>query len=346
MSKKFAFGLVLILTALCFLGCQSKELRTSKIELGTWKNPKSSPNLERVKANLEDAEKATPNNPEIFHLRGRVYAMENNFEGMDKAFEKCDGLSEQFKAINDTIRMMEWDTLFIQNAVKAYQGGEYEAALEKSKNAIICWKNNYQPYLYGADAAYRMANNDLAYDMAKAGYEVSPDTVTMARLYAEMCFVNNKLDEAKGVFEKLIINDPSNADYYFNLGEIELAHGDTTKALDYYEQGLTKDKDNPDGWLNIAKLYFLIKKYAESVDAFEHYKSLSETVAKDDTFLYLLAVYQVEDYEKGKTELEAFTMEYPDFCEAWQLLGNTYIHLKMKKEAKAANAKYDDCTGQ
>jgi len=346
MSKRLIFGLALVLTALFIFGCQPKELRTVKIELGTWKHPKSNPSIDRVKANLAAAQEQTPNNAEVYFLWGRVYAMENNYAEMDKAWDKCDELSDAFDPTIDTLRMMEWDTLFIQSAVKSYQKGDYEVALDKSQKAIICWEHNYQPYLYGADAAYRLGNNELAYDMSKAGYKVSPDTVSMARLYAEMCFVSNKLDEAKGVFERLITKDQTNADYYFNLGEIALAQGDTTKALDYYEQGLDKDKSNPDGWLNIAKLYFLIEKYNKAVTAFEHYVSLAETVSKDDMFLYLLAVYQIEDYEKAKTQLESFTMEHPDYCEAWQLLGNSYVHLKMSKEAKAANEKYDKCIGQ
>ncbi len=346
MSKKLILGLALVLAAIFIFGCQPKELRTVKIELGTWKKPKSNPSIERVKENLAKAENTTPNNPEVYFLWGRVYAMENNYEEMDKSWDKCDELSDAFDASMDTLRMMEWDTLFIQSAVKSYQNGDYEAALDKSQKAIICWEHNYQPFLYGADAAYRLGNNELAYDLSKAGYEVSPDTITMARLYAEMCFVSDKLDEAKGVFEKLIVNDATNADYYFNLGEIDLALGDTTRALEYYVQGLDKDKDNPDGWLNIAKLYFLLKKYPEAVDAFEHFKSLAETVGKDDMFLYLLAVYQVKDYEKARAELEVFTMENPDYCEAWQLLGNCYVHLQKNKEARAANDKYDECVGQ
>jgi len=138
MSKKLVFGLVMVLTLACFFACQSKELRTIKIELGTWKNPKPNPSLERVKENLASAEKVNPENPEIYHLWGRVYAMENAFEQMDEAFDKCDQLTDQYKAINDTIRMMEWDTLFIQGAVKDYDGQDYAAALEKSQKAIIC----------------------------------------------------------------------------------------------------------------------------------------------------------------------------------------------------------------
>lgn len=346
MSKRLIFGMTLVLTVLFVFGCQTRELRTVKIELGTWKKPKSNPNIERVKENLASAQKQTPDNAEIYHLLGRVYAMENNYEEMDRAFTKCDELSDQFKAVNDTLRMMEWDTLFIQGAVKAYDNKDYEIVLDKSTKAITCWANNYQPYLYGADAAYRMANNEKAYELAKAGYAIAPDTVAMARLYADMCFINDKLDEAKIVFGKLIEVDPSNADYYFNLGELLLAHGDTTQAIEYYKEGLDKDRDNPAGWLSIAKLYFLIEEYQEAVNAFEHYLSIATETSNDDMFLYLLALYQVENYEKAKTELETFTMANPDYCDAWQLLGNTYIHLKMKKEAIAANEKFDKCAGQ
>ncbi len=345
MSKKLLFGLVLILTAACFFACQSKELRTVKIELGTWKNPKANPDIERVKENLRAAKEINPQDPEIYHLFGRVHAMENEYKEMDEAFETCDSLTDQYKAINDTIRMMEWDTLFIQTAVKAYERQEYETALEKSKQAVICWDQNFQPYLYGADAAYRQNMNEEAYEMAKAGYQVAPDTVTMARLYAEMCFVTNRLGEAKQVFERLITIDPSNANYYFNLGEIYLSEADTAKALDFYEQGLDKDKDNPDGWLSISKLYFFIEDYDKAVDAFEHYMALVDNIIKDDKFFYALALYQAKQHEKAKNQLEEFTMEYPDFCDAWQLLGNTYIHLKMKNEAAAANKKYDECVG-
>ena len=345
MSKKLAFSLIMVLTALCFFACQSKELRTIKIELGTFKNPKQNPDIPRVKQNLSKAQEIFPNNPEIYHLWGRVYARENNFVEMDKAFTKCDELTDQFKALNDTIRMMESDTLFIHSAVDAYNNQEYEKVLEKTKESIICWKYNFQPYLYGADAAFRINKNDEAYELAKAGYQLVPDTVAMAKLYGQMCISTERYDDAKTVFTRLVDIDPSNADHYFNLGEIYMMEGDTTKSLDYYKDGLNKDKDNAQGWMSYASISFMASRYDETIDAFEHYRSLAENVSQDDYFLYLLALYQAKNYEKARTELEAFTMEYPEYCDAWQVLGNTYVYLKMKKEAKEANAKYDKCSG-
>jgi tetratricopeptide (TPR) repeat protein len=341
MSKKVILGVTLILGLILILGCIPKEIRTVKIELGPWNHPKANPDIERVKANLKLAEQAYPNDPEVYHLWGRIYALEDNYVEMDKAFAKCDSMSDSYTAVNDTIRMTEWDVLW-NKALDEYKNADYEGTLTNLKNAIICWPGQYEPYLYGADAAYRLGNTEEAYQLSKKGYELVPDTANMARQYGEMCLMNDKLDEAKTVFLKLVEKDPTNANYMFNLGEIFLAEGDTTKALEYYEGGLKIEPDNADGFLSISRLYFVMKNYPKCIEAFEHYKALA-TPSKDDYFLYLLALYQNNDFAKAQTELEAFTMEHPDYCDAWQLLANSYIRQGMQKEAKKATTSYDDC---
>jgi tetratricopeptide (TPR) repeat protein len=341
MSKKILLSVTILIGVLILLGCLPKEIRTVKIELGPWNHPKANPDMERVKENLKLAEQQYPDNPEVYHLWGRVYAQEDNYVEMDKAFKKCDSLSNNFIAVNDTIRMQEWDGLF-NKAVEAYKNEDYEATLKNLENAIICWPHQFEPYLYGADAAYRLGKNEEAYNLSKQGYEMAPDTIRMARQYGEMSLINNKLEEAKDVFLRLVDLDPTNPSYMFNIGEIYLAEGDTTAALDYYERGLKMDETYAEGYLNISKLYFVIKDYPKAAAAFEHYKSL-ETPLPEDEFLYLLSLYQDEEYDKAKTALEQFTMDNPGFCDAWQLLANVYVHLKMQKEAKDATAKYDQC---
>ena len=341
MSKKIILAVTLILGLIFILGCIPKEIRTVKIELGPLHRPKANPDIERVKENLKLAEQAYPNDPEVYHLWGRVYSLEDNYVEMDKAFAKCDGMTDAFKAVNDTIRMTEWDALF-KKAIDEYKNADYEGTLNNLKSAITCWPVQYEPYLYGADAAFRLGNKEEAYELSKQGYELAPDTSNMARQYGEMCLMNEKLDEAKDVFNKLIEKDPTNASYRFNVGEIYLAEGDTAKALENYEQGLEIDPTNAEGYLNVSKLYFVSKNYHKCTESFEHYMKL-ETPVPEDLFLYMLALYQNENYDKARTELEKFTMEHPEFCDAWQLIANVYVHLKMQKEAKDATVKYDKC---
>ncbi|MCP4583352.1 MAG: hypothetical protein GY839_17225 [candidate division Zixibacteria bacterium] len=342
MKKAVALGIVIVLGAVLLLGCVPKEIRTSNIELGTWKKPRPNPNIERVKENLTLAQKNYPDDPLVYHLWGRVYALEDNYVEMVKAFEKSDELGDKFSAANDTIRMMEWDPLR-KGGLEKYQAQDYSGTLEDMENAIICWPHEYDPYMFAADAAYRLGENDKAYNLSKQAYAMVPDSMQAAQQYAEMSLNVGKFDEALAVLEKLAEKDPTNAVYLISISEIYLEKSDTLKAIEYAEAALAIDKDFAEGWLNISKLYFMLKDYCKSAEAYDHYIVLIDEPNADDHFLYLLALYQCEDNDKAKTELEKFTMEHPENCDAWQLMANTYLRLKMQKEAIEATKKFEDC---
>jgi len=338
MKKAIALGILIGLGAFILLSCTASEIRTVKIEMKA-----KSPSMERIEANLIKAQEAYPNDPEVYHLWGRYYAMMDNYVEMDKSLKKSDELGDDFKAANDTLRMSEWDVLY-KAAIETYKKLDYESTLKDMKDAIICWPNQYDPFLYGADCAYRLGDSTEAYTLSKQAYELVPDSLRVIQQYADMSFINSKYDEALGAYEIAKGKDPTNASIYFSMSEIYLAKGDTAKAVVYSLEGLDIDKNYPEGWLNISKLYFLTKDYCKSADAFEHYTGMiEEAPILDDEFLYVLSVYQCEDYEKAKTVLQKLTMDYPEYCEGWQLLANTYARLKMKKEAMDANKKYDEC---
>jgi len=338
MKKVIALGIVIGLGAFILLSCTASEIRTVKIEMKA-----KSPNMERIKANLTKAEAVYPNDPEVYHLWGRYYATMDEYAEMDKSLKKSDELSDKFTPANDTLRMIEWDGLY-KEAIETYKKLDYEATLKHMKDAITCWPKQYEPFLYGADCAYRLGYNEEAYNLSKQAHQIVPDTLRVLQQYADMCLINEKYDEALGAYEISKAKDPTNAITLFSISEIYLVKGDTVKALEYSEDALKIDKEYAEGWLNISKLYFLIKEYCKSADAYEHYLGLiKEAPLRDDQFLYVLSVFQCGDYDKAKTVLEKLTMDYPDYCEGWQLLANTYARLKMKKEALDANLKYDEC---
>jgi len=338
MKKVIALGLLIGVLAFILISCTASEIRTVKIEMKA-----KSPSMERIKTNLIKAEEMYPDDPEVYHLWGRYYAMMDNYVEMDKSFKKSDEMSDKFKASNDTLRMMEWDVLY-KAAIDTYKKLDYEATLKNMKDAIICWPNQYDPFLYGADCAYRLGDSTEAYNLSKQAYQLVPDTLRVIQQFADMSLINGKYDEALGVYEIAKEKDPTNASILFSMAEIYLVKGDTAKAVEYSLEGLEIDKNYPEGWLNISKLYFLTKDYCKSADAYEHYLGMiEEEPLLDDQFLYVLSVYQCEDFEKAKTVLQKLTMDYPNYCDGWQLMGNTYLRLKMKKEAVDANKKYDEC---
>ena len=344
MKKILVLGVALVVCAVIFTGCIPKEIRTAKIELGTRNKPRPNPDIDRVKANLTKSVELYPDNAEVYYLWGWVYSMEGNYEEMDKFFIKSEELSPAFKPDADTIRMIKWKVL-IDQASDASQNEDFETALKKFKESIICWKDRFEPYMYGADAAYRIGQKEEAYELSKKAYELVPDSLIVQKLYADMCLVNNKFSEAETICNSMLEKDPTNPQILFSLGDIFITRNDTTKALEYYNQALEVDKENAEGWFNIGILYFQLRNFCKAAECLEHYTSLAEPDA-DIKILYSRSLYECGDLEKCKTELEKFTIEHPDNCEGWRLMANTYLKLKMKKEATEANNKYKACQGK
>lgn len=337
-------GILMMVVAVMLSGCVPKEIRTVKIELGTVKKPKANPDLNRVKMNLEQALESYPDNAEVYHLWGRVYALEGQYTEMDIALNRSDELDPKFKEDNDFIRQFNWEELFNRGKNFA-QNDNLEAALESFMNSAICWPERYESLVNGAVIAHQLGRNEEAYDLSKEAYDIAPDTLMVMEYYATMSMANNKYDEADTVYQRILEKDPTNAEVLFQLGNIYRIRDDTTKAIDYYGRALEIDKNNTDGWFNLGLLYFHQKDFCKAAECFGRVSTLiPEDI--DARVNYLLSLVQCGKLEMARAELEKFTMEYPDNCDGWDLLSQTYLRLKMKKEANDAFKKFEDCKGK
>lgn len=343
-KKAVRLGVLMVVVAAMLSGCVPKEIRTAKIEMGTVKKPRANPDLDRVKKNLEQALKLYPDNGEVYHLWGRIYAMEGKYADMDIALARSEELDPKFKEDNDLIRQVNWEELF--NRGKNFsQSDNLEAALESFKNSAICWSERYESLVNGAVVAHQLGRNEEAYDLSRKAYEIAPDTMIVLENYATMSMANNKYNEAETVYQRILEKDPTNAEVLFQLGNIYRVRDDTTVAVDYYSRALEIDKDNTDGWFNLGLLYFHQKDFCMAAECFGRVTTLiPEDI--DARVNYLLSLVQCGKLEIARTELEKFTMEYPDNCDGWDLLSQTYLRLKMKKEASEAFKKFEDCKGE
>jgi len=347
--KKYAILLLAVFAVLLIAsGCTPKEIRTAKIELGTVSKPKQNPDIPRVKENLKLAEQKYPDNGEIHFLWGRVYKKENNFTEMVPALEKAAQMTPSLKADGDTLRMEVWDGL-VNEADQHRRNGDYEKALGKFQTATFVWEYQYEAWLFGSESAYNVQDFEEAQRMAKEAYLLVPDSLTVAKWYTDMCIVTEKFEEAESVIAKLIERDPTNPSNYINAGDVYSARQEYDKAMEYYMKAVELDETNSAVWYVIGNGYFMKKEFCKSKEAFERYLALDEG-DKDSKFIYMLAYYQCgqdnADFDVLKDKLVAFTMEYPEHCEAWQLLANTYALKKMRQESLDANSKYEECTKQ
>ncbi len=340
-KRAFTLGASMVILALILGGCVPKEIRTSRIELGTVKKPRNNPDLNRVKRNLEEAMKLYPDNAEVYHLWGRVYAMEGKYKDMDIAFTKSEELDPKFEKDNEFIRQINWEKLFNQGKALA-QNDELDSALVSFENSAICWPERYESLINASVLAHQLGRNEEAYELSKKAYDIDSNTVLVMEQYASMCMVNNKYNEAEPVYKRILEKDPTNAEVMFQLGNIYRIENDTTKAIEYYTQALDIDKNNSDGWFNLGLIYFHKKDFCMAAECFGRVCSLipEDTDARVD---YLLSLVQCGKLDTARSELEKFTMEHPDNCDGWDLLSQTYLKLKMKKEANEAYKKFESC---
>lgn len=343
-KRAFTLGILMVFIAVMLSGCIPKEIRTSRIELGTVKKPRDNPDLDRVKENLREAVKLYPDNSEVYHLWARVYAMEGQYSDMDIAFTRSEEIDPKFKEDNDFIRQINWERLFNKGKNLA-QNDALESALESFKNSSICWSERYESLVNAAVIAHQLGRNEEAYKLSKEAYDNASDTVIVMEQYASMCMVNDKYDEAETVYQRILEKDPTNAEVIFQLGNIRRIENDTAKAIEYYSQALEIDKDNTDGWFNLGLIYFQKKDFCMAAECFGRVTTLipEDTDARVN---YLLSLVQCGKLDIARTELEKFTMEHPDNCDGWDLLSQTYLRLKMEKEANEAYKKFQECKGE
>jgi tetratricopeptide (TPR) repeat protein len=338
-------------------GCIPKELRTVKIEMGPVSTPRQNPDIDRVKRNLEAAQKLYPNNAEIYQYWGRVYAMEDKYSEMAQALAKSDSLDSKgtLKKDNDIIRQNKWKDLFDKGRNFA-TNKEYDKAFEAFKNSGICWPDRFESWINAAVMAQQLNDTTMAFDMSIRAFKIAPDSMVVLENHASICVFAKKYAEAEVAYQKILAKDPTNAEVMFALGAIYIEMNDTVKTVEYYNRGLEKDKANADGWWNVGLLYSRMKNYCKAADCFNQVMTIAPE-DKDAKFNYVKALLLCAQqdtvkanasankakYETAKAELEQFTVINPEKCEGWSLMFQTYLNLGMKKEAEVAFKKFEDC---
>jgi len=331
----------ILIAGLMFMGCIPKELRTVKIEMGTMKKPRANPDIERVRHNLQEAVAKYPNNGEVYQYLARLYLIEGKYQEMADALDKADSLAPKLKSDNDYLRQITWKDLFEKGKAQA-NNQELEAALASFKNSGVVWPDRYESYINAAVMAHQLGNKEEAYKLSYHAYELAPDSLVVLENFATMCIDFQKFPQAESAYQRIIKRDPTNAEVYFQLGKLAMVANDTIRTLQYYEKAVGLDANNPDGWFNIGLIYFQKKDYCKAADAFGH---VVELIPQDNEakINHSLSLIQCGRLDEARAILEKLTEADPKNCDGWDLLSQTYLRLKLQKEAQAAYAKFEDC---
>ncbi|KAI3654045.1 hypothetical protein MP228_000764 [Amoeboaphelidium protococcarum] len=126
---------------------------------------------------------------------------------------------------------------------------------------------------------------------------------------AHDCLLNGDVDNALGHFQSYLQRDKSNADVYYNIGNVYFQKGDLDQAKSNWEQSLSI-KSSSDAYTNLGNFYLMFDQgdaQKSSQKAIEYYKKATELDPQDGEILFNLglAYDRNGDHENALQTLQA-----------------------------------------
>lgn len=116
-----------------------------------------------------------------------------------------------------------------------------------------------------AEALQNLGKTNEAYPYYNHAVSLEPYNLEFLNKLAGNLFGQNRINEAKKIYERIVSENPDFSPAWSNLGFIYLQNGNAAKAKEYYEQALALDPDYEQALLNKAGLLIYENKNNEAL---------------------------------------------------------------------------------
>ncbi len=255
-QRKYA----VLLAAIIFSGCQSKELTTAKVHIqqNDWS---------KAVVRLEKAVAENPQNAEAQFLLGRGYALQGRFAEMNRAFEASLNASPQFALDIKSWQAQYFSEQFNQG-VKAAGEKDWAAAREAFVTALQIDPVHPEAYRHLAYVHDKFGEPKKALQLYRTLIEIKPDDW---EAYFAMAGIHNQrqeYDESVAVLEQALAKDPRQPRILAELAFIYDCQGKSDEAFAAYRQALQIKPDDKNLLLNLGRLYLAKEDYVSGVQEF------------------------------------------------------------------------------
>ncbi|MDP8205905.1 MAG: tetratricopeptide repeat protein [Candidatus Electryonea clarkiae] len=331
---------VMILT----VGCVSQYVRSAKIYVQQGDN-------KNAKEELLKGKDVTPNDPQLFHLLGRVHAELEEWEEMNVAFNHVMELTDSFNDDIEATRKESWRMVF-NKGVKPFNKEDYSKALVSFKNALIIIPGKYETLKQLGLCYLQLENTEKAEEYLKAAIETESDMTTKnaddpkydlsSRInLLNIYMLGKRWDEVISIAQDILEHEPGRADV---IDKIALAYQQTDqdeKAIKAWDDVIKVNPENPDYYYNKGNILYRMERLEEAAEA---YKSTLKYKPDDEEAFALLtnALLRLEDWQ-GLVELlepalfQGGAVEAPENPEKdvniWRILNAAYVNIGENEKA-------------
>lgn len=328
---------------------------------------------------LEEGVSYYPDDAEMHFLLGKTYAHQQNFRGMGEQFAIAESLKSNAKWSEElnAIKKDKWQQIYNQGA-KAFNEKDFATALDRFNTCSIIDRSNYKSFLYTGLAYTLTRQYDQAILYLENGLKLSPDNPELLKGLADALLYSGKQKEALQEYNKILAKDPKNKEVLVNIISIYSNAKDFDQALSYSQKLIKEEPTYKDGFFNMGTIYLqkiiqanlaldslkdesgkyltdeksarrieeLTKKRSELLasaqSAFEKVMQLDTSDVEAQIYLAQVCQEQ-ENFDQALKILEPLSLKDSTKCDVLSQLAIIYAKKGIGDKAKATWQKAQDC---
>ncbi len=218
-----------------------------------------------------------------------------------------------------------------QLGVNYLSQGKYKLADEKLRRALKQDPNSSTAHWVFALLQERLGENKVAERHYRKAISLNPKDSKAHNNYGTFLCNQNRVQEAEKEF-LLAIENPlyaQAASAYANAGLCALKIPDKVAAEDYFQKSLSINPEQRSSLIQMAKLSFERKEYAQTSHYIQRYEQISKHNS-ESLWIAFQSESNLGNREKANSYANQLKKQYPSSHEA-RLLAETYWHAEKSK---------------
>ena len=326
MKKKYII-LLTIAVSMAFMACQSAEMTAAKVYI---QQKDYSNALEQLRV----ASEKEPTNPEVFLVKGKLYAEMDSIEQMNDAFDTALELdSTKIRDIQDW--RFDKRVEHFNRGIRFGDNKQWDKAREATLTAVNIDPTFTDGWVNLAYFYEKLGEEEKSNEAYRKAYQLEPLNMDYAKNVAVREFNAGNAEEAEKILGKIIEEGEPDVVVYSLQGRVLMQQGKLDAAKEVYDKALEDNPENADLLFDYGALLFSTKEnYDEAAD---YFKRVIEIDPDNSDALYnlTLALYQAENYEQAASWGEKLVANDPQNNLGWIQFA---ISLKRSGDAQKGNA--------
>jgi tetratricopeptide (TPR) repeat protein len=346
MNRKHVILVLLVVALATVFACKSVETTSAMLhnQTGNYEDA-----IGQAKLGLEK----NPNDAEAYFQLGIAYSFTEEMALAYTSFTKAGELDpSKQKIVEDNIKS-NWARHF-NAGIAEFQGEnlegavvEFEETVDADPRQVKGWLNLAKAYnsLAAEDSTYWEKSYVVADTLMVLITEDDQDYGKVLELAGMVLIMKGEGDKAYEIFEKLMRDDPVNAELVEDVGNSFLVKEQWAEAAKFFQLAAEgrrmTETDSFDLFYNMGVCQLRLDEFLLSADAFQN-ALLIEPENKAAHYSLLLAYYSGEYWDEAIMQGQIYTEKFPDEARGWQILSLSFSKRGMKIKAEEAARKYQE----